>query len=343
MTMSPSPAVGGRVLKLEDFEAAPDLGQLALREYRRHFLTLLDIDPQRTRHGGTGKVLGTFNCYGERICLKCLKVPPRVGFSAGRWQRTYEVRRMAFDDEYACQLATAGTPGMPLLYGRASYQGGPVILAEWVEGVTLDALRRSSDLVREDSHTLDRRTCTAIGSSVCQVLLEARRRCPGFVHRDVSPRNVIVRTDRRPLSQQLDIGTPDICLIDLGSAVIGARESACHPDAGMWKNATAEYAAPEMLSHDNEQLLPYRYGERVDVYALCSVLYELYTGRTPFQLSKAGEVPEAEVKLTAPVPVVHTLCPADDSFCNAVSAGLSPKPEDRPTLEELAKIMTRGR
>ena len=73
----------------------------------------------------------------------------------------------------------------------------------------------------------------------------------GFVHRDISPRNVMVRTSRLSLEQQVDEGVFDLYLIDFGSSAESEpRSTSFTSENAVFRGATADFAPPEMLSDD---------------------------------------------------------------------------------------------
>ena len=327
---------------LDDVELAAEVSGIARSDALRRARTLLVIDTDKTRHGGGGRAIEAFNCFGQRLCLKCM--PPlgriRTRASGERVRQLVEGREDAFEAEYLCHRAVSGIPGVPTLLCRGSYAGGPVMLMEWVEGVSLYDARGLWPAMAAAGYPMS--VCAALGSRIAGLLLEARSRDALFVHRDISSKNVILRTRRLPAATQLSTGDFDVCLIDFGSSVCSdVREGVqdCGPRLRVWRGATPEYAPPEMLTHSIPQLLGARLMEGVDVYELCGLLYELYAGRLPYAV--AGRAIEETFRLKAEYvpPRLVTREPWDQPFCDIVMAGLRPKPFERPSLGEVAQVL----
>lgn len=90
----------------------------------------------------------------------------------------------------------------------------------------------------------------------------------GFIHRDIKPGNILLDSQGRPQ------------IADFGIAVT-AEEIA---DRRIPRSGTLPYMAPEQVAGEVQLI-----GPRTDVYALGVVLYELLTGRGPYQ----GRTPTA--------------------------------------------------
>ena len=125
---------------------------------------------------------------------------------------------------------------------------------EWVEGVSL---RRALD----DSKKIEVDRAVSIAISVCEILDHIHKR--GVVHRDLKPENIML------------CATGEIKLLDFG---IAAKSGARRLTFGHFSRVmgTPDYIAPE-------QVRGRRGDARTDIYALGVILYEMLSGRTPFE------------------------------------------------------------
>ena len=187
--------------------------------------------------------------------------------------------------------------------------GGRVYLVlEHVPGRTLHEVLRT-----EGSFAPAR--AAEIAADVASALAHAHAR--GVVHRDVAPGNVMVRTDGAV--KVLDFG---IARAIQGS---GHRES-------VTAQGTLAYAAPEVLAGE-------RADQRVDVYSLGAVLYELLAGRPPF----TGEDVARRLRVIRPA-APSTIDPSvppgvDETVLRCLDRDPSVRPADAGTLaDELRRL-----
>ena len=106
----------------------------------------------------------------------------------------------------------------------------------------------------------------------------------GMVHRDVNPSNIVRNAD-----------TGETRLIDFGLATTLSRQAAAAAAVGQLMG-TLRYLAPEQ-SGRTEDLVD----ARSDLYALGATLYELLTGRVPFEVADALALVHAHIAMV-PVP-----------------------------------------
>ena len=286
------PMVGMRLAYVDGFESAIALGPDELPVYQRRF-TMLFVDDATMRRGGIGRVTHAVNAQGEAVALKQLILPSRDEFDDDAGFEALAVKfKAAFREEYECHRALSGLKGFPRLYGWGEVEGVPAIVMEWVEGETLARLR--SRLAVDDAGRLSPLVAARLGRDLFDLLCRMNLVGEGFVHRDISPANIMVCTARLPLDQQLAEGTFDLCLIDFGSSLALEPASAMRGSGGKasfteryatLRRATVAYAPPEMLTEDIPDLRALRMSSAIDVYAAASTIYELVVGVAPYEVT----------------------------------------------------------
>ena len=317
-------------LQVLSYEGPTDAAQLA-----RRFLTLVASPAAEEARGGSGCVSKVANCQGESFALKSM-LPVREDDPQERY-RIQAARRQAFFEEYEAHLAVSGVPGIPLLYGLGLLSGEPVMLMDWVEGQTLSGAKDLLPQVSGERGTTGR-VVASIGLAVARVLLMARGHAPGFVHRDVSARNIMLRGTPEMIRQQLDELDVSVCLIDMGSShVPQANRTSITMGADVWRYGTPEYAAPEMLVREDD-IITQRRSYSIDVYALCSVLYELYAGYAPYNMRANAtrlEMSAHDMKSQFGPIALALHDEADRPLAELILAGIVAEQDERITLEEL--------
>lgn len=291
-SLNRDPMVGLRLARVDGFEPAVALGTDELPAYLRRF-TMLFADDATMRRGGIGRVTRAVNAQGEAVALKQLILPTRDEFDDDVAHEALVTKfKAAFREEYECHRALSGLKGFPRLYGWGEVDGVPAIVMEWVEGETLARLRPRFAV--DDAGRLSPLVAARLGRDLFDLLCRMSLVGEGFVHRDISPANIMVRTARLPLDRQLAEGTFDLCLIDFGSSLAlepasavagtGGRESFTERYATL-RRATVAYAPPEMLTDDIADLRVLRMSPAIDVYAAASTVYELIAGVAPYEVA----------------------------------------------------------
>jgi len=164
--------------------------------------------------------------------------------------------------------------------------GRPYFAMELVQGKTLSEF--AGDLPADSRSEPQRiRTLLGVFGKVCDAISYAHQR--GVIHRDLKPSNIIVTEPHKGSGSGSlsDLG-PGVKVVDFGLARITDADVAATvtTDAGQIRGTFA-YMAPEQIQGD-----PGDIDIRSDVYALGVLLFEVLTGRLPYDIkhSSVGKV-----------------------------------------------------
>ncbi|WP_162600635.1 serine/threonine-protein kinase [Paraburkholderia sp. C35] len=208
----------------------------------------------------------------------------------------------------ATSLAKLNHPNIATLYSLFKDGDTMCMVMELVRGHTLETvLQRTGQFSVQDS--------LAVIAQAVAGLRYAHRM--GVIHRDIKPSNLML-TDAGVLK-----------IMDFGIARIqGSQRLTRQGDVV----GTLSYAPPEQLrGHEGDG--------RSDLYSLATVLYEMLSGRLPFNATSEYELMRAQVE-TLP-PTLEGLCrDLDANVEDALMRALAKAPEDRfGTVEEFGRAL----
>jgi serine/threonine protein kinase len=211
------------------------------------------------------------------------------------------------------------------LYGELD-NGSLYIVMEFLEGKNLNQSVRS-----EGAFAMDRALTILI--AVCGALDEAHN--AGIIHRDLKPENVFICQSA---------GLKDFPkVLDFGLAKVGERQM--RPGSVVLTQEGMVFGTPEFMSPEQAQgktLTP-----ASDIYSLAVILYEVLTGKLPFDAKAALDfiqlhVQAPPIKLSERV-AGKTFPPLLDAI---MERALAKKPEERFTtaaqFAEALQVVLRG-
>lgn len=337
-------AYGDKLVRLDTFDTAVAVDPSAEDDAKRRFMTLI-LQTAHRNNGNIGHVLRATNTSGEVFAVKLLKdnailsgqAPDRSAEQAA----AHLANTAALFEEYRHLFTVSHLRGFPRVYGYGSCEDDPLILMEWVEGTSL---KQALPLLPHDaSGGLTTQMVAAVGNAVLRALLMTQGLVNPVVHRDLSPANIMFRTTSRTLEQQIVDCSFDPCLIDMGSATMALGDDTITRRADIWRFATPAYAAPEMLTQDIEGIAALRRSPAIDVYALSSILYQLYSGRKPFDFESTDAAATGSFYLvktkTKPAPL-EPRCEGDEALVQIIMKGLSVEQCDRPTEQQMLEVLS---
>jgi serine/threonine protein kinase/Flp pilus assembly protein TadD len=254
--------------------------------------------------GGMGEVyLAEDTRLGRKVALKR---------PAESWLRDPDARaRLQREARAAARL---NNPGIAAVYDVLDLEDRPYIVMEYVEGDTL------ATHLRRGAMPLER--ALALGIDIADALAAAH--AGGVIHRDLKPGNIVLTA----------AGAVKILDFGLAKTLKGRREDdsaalLTHPGQVL---GTPGYVAPE-------QLLGRPADARCDIYSVGAILYEMLTGRAPYQ--QPDSMSRALASLVEPVPSAHTVNPSIPLGVSAVvDRAMAREPDARyKTAAELRLVL----
>ncbi|MFO0558782.1 MAG: serine/threonine-protein kinase [Polyangiales bacterium] len=160
-------------------------------------------------------------------------------------------------------LSKLSHQNVPHVYEAGDADGRPFIVMELIEGPSLRKVMDAQGALPVD-------TAVSIAHEIAGAL--AHVHALGFVHRDVKPANIL-------LSRRGDVKLTDF----------GIARDTSEPHDGLGVVGTPSYMSPEQVLGD-------RVDFRSDLFSLGILLYEMLTGRRPFE-EEAGRTVMQKIRL----------------------------------------------
>jgi serine/threonine protein kinase/WD40 repeat protein len=200
----------------------------------------------------------------RRVALKVIK----LGMDTRQVVARFEAERQA--------LALMDHPNIAkVLDGGATETGRPFFVMELVKGV------RITDYC--DKNNLSTTERLGLFIQVCHAIQHAHQK--GIIHRDIKPSNILVT---------LHDGVPVPKVIDFGIAKATTDQRLT--DKTLYTAIEQFIGTPAYMSPEQAELSGLDIDTRSDIYALGVLLYELLTGKTPFDAKRLVEAGLNEIR-----------------------------------------------
>ncbi len=193
----------------------------------------------------------------RRVALKVIK----LGMDTRQVVARFEAERQA--------LAMMDHPNIAkVLDAGATEAGRPYFVMELVKGVRITDYCDRSNLSTSER--------LGLFMQVCQAIQHAHQK--GIIHRDIKPSNILVTLhDGVPVPKVIDFG--------IAKATTGQRLT----DKTLYTAIEQFIGTPAYMSPEQAELSGLDIDTRSDIYALGVLLYELLTGKTPFDAKRMVE------------------------------------------------------
>jgi serine/threonine protein kinase/tetratricopeptide (TPR) repeat protein len=255
--------------------------------------------------GGMGTVYKAHDPQLDRPVA--LKVPRLEKWSG---DRSLSLQRFLREARAAAQVRHANV--CPI-YDVGEFEGSPYVVMAFVDGHSL------AERLRGDQRYDDSRQAVMVARQVAEALtaVHAHR----IIHRDLKPGNILIDLTGQAL------------LTDFGIARFLREQE--HLTAAGAVLGTAAYMAPEQAEGQSERI-----GAWSDLYSLGAVLFQMLTGRVPFEPLQLG-IPPQTPEGPPPKPSAFR-SDVDPALEAIVQKSLAFKPEARfQSAREFATVLDR--
>ena len=252
--------------------------------------------------------------HAEPASLHRSLVSPSQGVRLGKKKRSAAVGTCFFNEARAANLVQHPAIVRVFDYGTTS-TGTAYLAMEFLEGESL-----RSRLQRQ--HTLSEAETIRIGRQIAAGLATAHQ--SQVVHRDLKPENIFIVPDSEaPSGERAKI-------LDFGIAKLADTSKGAFRTGTNMLLGTPIYMSPEQCRGAKNV------GDRSDVYALGVMLFEMLSGRPPFETDMPGEY--IALHIFQPPPSLHQFVPgADERLAQLLLSMLTKDPKLRPPMAEVAQ------
>jgi serine/threonine-protein kinase len=246
--------------------------------------------------GGMGEVYrATDTKLGRDVALKLLPA-----------EMASDPERLARFRREARAVATLNHPHIVTIFSVEEADGIHFLTMELVEGQSLDRLIPESGLPVE--------RIVEIASALADALAAAHDK--GIVHRDLKPANVMVTGEGR------------VKVLDFGLA----KEMRPHDPADATLTSAGKTAVGVVLGTpaymSPEQIAGRTLDHRTDIFSLGIILYEMASGRRPFEGASSAELASTILRDT-PRPLTEIRADLGNDLCRLIQRCLEKEPRDR--------------
>lgn len=253
---------------------------------------------------GEGGMATVYRARHPQLGIKAVKVLQRSDSQLVEGFLHEASAMAALEHEHIAKIDYAG-------YDEA---GTPFLVMPFLNGCTLESILKERSLKKQGA--LPKERVLHLYQQICSAVAHAHEE--RIIHCDLKPGNIMV---------QIKGGTEHLKILDFGIARVltHTAKTVTRP------MGTLQYAAPEQLNEGD------RIDERADIYSLGVMLYEMLTGKVPFDGNTFKRI-IAQKSQPPPRPPSYYNADLSQALDMVVSRAMSVEPEARQrTATELLR------